>query len=147
MCAGVIPSPLSHTHTHTHTHRAVKIALDTLTGNSRSTEHSLGKDHTVLLVITPFSDSARNNSAEKTTITAITTKMARASASDYNLQISQVDWVQFFKHFWLYADLFQSVDVQSPPTIASIFIFDVIADKVHCMQKVIRNRLYMITRH
>ena len=112
-------------------HRAVKIALDTLTGNSRSTEHSLGKDHTVLLVITPFTDSARNNSAEKTTITAITTKMARASASDYNLQISQVDWVQFFKHFWLYADLFQSVAVQSPPTIASIFIFDVIADKVH----------------
>ena len=57
--------------------------------------------------------------------------MARASASDYNLQISQVDWAQFFKHFWLYADLFQSVAVQSPPTIASIFIFDVIADKVH----------------
>ena len=70
------------------------------------------------------------NTAEKTTITAITTKMARASASDYNLQISQVDWAQFFKHFWLYADLFQSVAVQSPPTIASIFIFDVIADKV-----------------
>jgi len=63
----------------------VEIALDTLMGNSRSTKHFLEKGQTVLLVITLFPDLAQNSSVEKTTITVITTLLACAFASDYNL--------------------------------------------------------------
>ena len=52
--------------------------------NAKFKEHKafLG---TVLLVITLFPDLARNSSVEKTTITVITTLLARAFASEYNL--------------------------------------------------------------